>query len=239
LGIAVSGFNERELVEAGYRRTAVVPVLVDFEALGAVSDRAADRRLAAAKRQGGADWLFVGRIAPNKCQHQLVKAFAVYRRLYDAKARLWLVGSSSSSTYLSALERFIEALELGESVVLTGSVPQGVLVSHYRKADVLVCLSEHEGFCVPLLEAMWHGLPVVALAATAVPATVGGAGVLLPPGPGGQAEPTVVAAAVHRVLSDGSVREALVACGAGRVEQFSLDRTRQQLTDTLTKLVGT
>jgi L-malate glycosyltransferase len=238
LAIADSAFNEAELVDAGYRHTAVVPVLVDLEAMGAVGDAAADRRLAAAKGQGGADWLFVGRVSPNKCQHQVIKAFAVYRRVYDPRARLWLVGGSSSSLYWAALERFVAALGLGGAVTLTGSVPQRVLVSHYRHADVLVCLSEHEGFCVPLIEAMWHGVPIVALGATAVPETLAGAGVVLPFRGGRQPAPAVVAAAVDRVVSDASVRDALVARGADRVEQFSLERTRRLFAERIGGVVG-
>jgi glycosyltransferase involved in cell wall biosynthesis len=237
LGIAVSAFNGGELVEAGYRRTTVVPVLVDLEELEARRDVRAERRLEAAKRRGGADWLFVGRLAPNKCQHQVVKAFAVYRRLYDPDARLWLVGGSSSSTYATALERFVNALGLSGAVTLTGSVPQGVLVSHYRRADVFVCLSEHEGFCVPLLEAMWHRVPIVALGAAAVPETLGPAGVLLPVRSGRQPTPAVVAAAVHRVLSDGSLRDRLIASGAERVEQFSLERTRRRFAQALSQVM--
>ena len=236
LAIADSAFNETELVDAGYRRTAVVPVLVDLEAMGEAGDAVTDRRLAAAKSDGGADWLFVGRVSPNKCQHQVVKAFAVYRRVYDPRARLWLVGGSSSSLYWAALERFVAALGLGGAVTLTGSVPQRVLVSHYRHADALVCLSEHEGFCVPLVEAMWHRVPIVALGAAAVPETLGGAGVVLPFRGERQPAPAVVAAAVHRVVSDGSVRDALVACGASRVEMFSLERTRRLFADRLRRL---
>jgi glycosyltransferase involved in cell wall biosynthesis len=233
LGIADSGYNESELVAAGYRRTAVAPVLIDLEAMGEGGDAATDRRLAAAKAGGGVDWLFVGRVSPNKCQHQVIKAFAWYRRVYDRRARLWLVGGSSSSVYWAALERFVGALGLGGAVTLTGSVPQRVLASHYRHADVLVCLSEHEGFCVPLVEAMWHRVPVVALGSTAVPETVGGAGVVLPFRAGRQPAPAVVAAAVHRVVGEGALRDALVACGERRVAQFSLEHTRRRFAECL------
>jgi glycosyltransferase involved in cell wall biosynthesis len=246
LGIAVSQFNGAELVEAGYRRLAVVPVLVDFEALGAPRDLGLERRLDAGKRDGGVDWLFVGRLSPNKCQHQIVKALWVYRRWYDPKARLWLVGGSTSPRYAAALQQFVDALGLSDAVTLTGSVPQAALVSYYRRADVFVCLSEHEGFCVPLLEAMWHRVPVVALGATAVPETLGAAGLLLPfvaPGQGqvmpgarpgsGQPGPGVVAAAVRAVVGDGALRDSLVARGVERIEQFSLDRTRRLFTDVI------
>jgi glycosyltransferase involved in cell wall biosynthesis len=244
LAIADSGFNGAELVAAGYGRVVVVPVLVDLEALGAPADAGVARVLAAAKAGGGADWLFVGRLAPNKCQHQVVKAFAVYRRRYDPRARLWLVGGASSSVYGAALGRLVAALGLSDAVVLTGSVPQAALVSYYRGADVFVCLSEHEGFCVPLLEAMWHGVPVVALGATAVPETVGSAGVVLPPGGGSgvvagvAGGAAVVAAAVDRVLGDSVLREALVTRGRARAEEFSLERNRRRFAAAFTDVMS-
>jgi glycosyltransferase involved in cell wall biosynthesis len=234
LAVPVSSFNGAELVAAGYRRVVVVPVLVDLEALAVPGDAGVARRLAAAKSGGGGDWLFVGRLAPNKCQHEVVKAFAVYRRCFDPKARLWLVGSSSSTRYVTALERLVAALELGDVVTLTGSVSQAALVSYYRGADVFVCLSQHEGFCVPLLEAMWHRVPVVALATSAVPETLGSAGLLLPEVSGA----AVVAAAVDRVLGDGSLRDALVARGLVRVEEFSLARTRARFAEAITEVAA-
>ncbi len=234
LALPVSSFNGQELVAAGYRRVVVVPVLVDLEALAVPADAGVARRLAAVKGGGGGDWLFVGRLAPNKCQHEVVKAFALYRRCFDAKARLWLVGSSSSARYVTALERLVAALDLGGSVALTGSVSQAALVSYYRGADVFVCLSQHEGFCVPLLEAMWHRVPVVALASSAVPETLGSAGVLLPEGSGA----AVVAAAVDRVLGDGSLRDSLVARGLVRVDEFSLERTRARFAAAIGSVIG-
>jgi glycosyltransferase involved in cell wall biosynthesis len=185
--------------------------------------------------------LFVGRVAPNKCQHEIVKAFAVYRRCFDPRARLWLVGGSSSSVYAVALGRLVAALGLSDAVVLAGSVPQAALVSYFRGADVFVCLSEHEGFCVPVLEAMWHGVPVVALGSSAVPETVASAGLVLPVGPGGRGVRgglAVAAAAVGRVLGDGGVRDGLVARGRARVEEFSLERTRRRFADAIEEVVG-
>ena len=93
-------------------------------------------------------------------------------------------------------------------VDLVGGVPQSALVAHFRTADVYVNLSEHEGFCVPLLEAMWHGVPTIAYRVAAVPETVGDppAGLLLD-----DKSPVTVAASVHRVLTDGELAQALVA----------------------------
>jgi glycosyltransferase involved in cell wall biosynthesis len=217
---------------AGYGRTAVLPILFDPEALEAEVDGRRLERLLGDKAGGGSDLLFVGRIAPNKCQHDLIKLLAVYRRLYDPQARLHLVGGSSSHAYWKALEAYIDHLDLGEAVFLHGAVSPGALAAHYRAADAFVCLSEHEGFCVPLLEAWHHHLPVVALAAAAVPETVAGAGVLLP-----AKEPARVAAAVDRVLSDPDLRGALVAAGTARLADFSLQRTETILLEHIESLM--
>lgn len=231
LGVADSPYNEDELRSAGYAATATAPILLDLEALaGAEPDAAALERLQAAKAAGGADWLFVGRVSPHKFQHDVVKAFAAYRRLYDPSARLHLVGGSSSEAYRHALEGFAGALGIAASVSLTGSVTSGELAAHYRSADVLVCLSEHEGFGIPLLEAMAHGVPVVAFASTAVPGTVGDAGIVLD-----TKAPATVAAAVHRVVTDPTLTQALVAAGKARLQEFSLQRTRARWVEVLTR----
>lgn len=220
-GIAVSRFNEGDLRAAGFARTDVAPVMVDLDAL----EKAADPRVLAdrqrAKRRGGTDLLFVGRVAPNKAHHDLIKAFAAYRRTFDPDARLHLVGGASSHAYLTAMKRFAKGLGLQRWVDFAGSVPDGTLAAYYRTADAFVCLSDHEGFCVPLLEAMHNRVPIVAFSAAAVPETVADAAVVLP-----SKEPALVAAAVHRVVTDAAVRERLTAAGTTRLATFSLDRSK-------------
>jgi len=221
LALADSAFNAGELVGLGFGRVCVVPILLDVGSLGVGGG-------APPVRGVGARWLFVGRVAPNKAQHDVVKAFAWYRRVFDAEASLTLVGGVSASSYWSALERFVDGLGLSGVVRLAGSVSEVELEGLYRSADVFVCLSEHEGFCVPLLEAMAHGVPVVALGAAAVPETLGDAGLVL-----GSKRPGLVAEAVARVVGDGGLRARLVAAGRRRLEDFSLARTRRTLLDAL------
>jgi L-malate glycosyltransferase len=230
LAIAVSAFNERDLVGAGYRRTTIAPVLVDYEAMAAEVDTGLEARLCEKKQLGGSDWLFVGRVSPHKCQHDIIKAFAVFHRVYDPQARLWLVGSSSSDSYVDALHRFVRALELEEAVAITGGVSMEGLEAHYRTADVFVCLSDHEGFCTPLVEAMRHDVPVVAFASSAIPETLGSpaAGVLL-----ASKAPALAAAAVHRVLDDQALRSAVIAAGRQRAEHFALPNARARYAEVL------
>lgn len=227
LGVAVSAYNERELMRAGYATTEVAPILLDLGAFAGEADPATEARLEAAKSGGGSDWLFVGRIAANKCQHDVVKAFAAFRRMCDSRARLHLVGGSTSGAYREALLNFVIALGLEGAVELSGPVSHAALIAYYRAADVYVCLSEHEGFCVPLLEAMHHGVPIVAFAAAAVPETLASAGVLLP-----AKDPVTVAIAVDRVLQP-DVRAALSEAGARRLADFALARTRARWLEAL------
>jgi glycosyltransferase involved in cell wall biosynthesis len=227
-----SSFNESDLLRFGYRRTRVVPILFDPSTFERDVDETALGRMQAARSGGGADWLFVGRLAPNKAQQDLVKALAAYRQAFDPKARLHLVGVASSHAYLKALERFVAELGLSDAVEITGSVSAGELSAYYRSADVFVCASEHEGFCVPFLEAMHHRVPIVAFGAAAVPETLDGAGLVLR-----SKSPQVFASAVARVLADSGLRERLMGAGTARLADFSLERSRARLVSAINELL--
>jgi len=221
--IAVSQYNEAELVGFGCRSTSSVPLLLDAAAMDSAPDRVTAEWLERTKEGGGIDVVFVGRIVPNKAQHDLIKALAAYRAGYDPAARLHLLGGTSAPNYMRALRRFVAALELWDAVDLAGSVSDSERAAYYRGADVFVCLSEHEGVGVPLLEAMRYGVPVIAFRSSAIPETVGDAGILLD-----SKEPTLVAAAIHRVVSDGALRDRLVTAGRARLAEFDLAKTRPQ-----------
>ena len=233
LGIADSAYNAAELDELGYRATGVVPILLDLDAMTDDVEPALLGRLQAVKEDGGADWLFVGRLAPNKMQQDLVKALYAYRRAYDPRARLRLIGRRATDSYFDAVRGFVAELGLDGAVEIVEGVSGAELAAYYRAADVLVSASEHEGFCVPLLEAMHHDVPIVAYASTAVPETLGDAGVLLP-----RKSPGLIAAAVHRVLSDDQLRKGLVERGRARLADFSLERSRRRLIEALAPVTG-
>ncbi len=219
--IADSGFNEQELRDAGYRSTTTVPLLIDPEDFTGSPDPRLSARLDRQRSAGGADLLFVGKVSPHKGQHDLVKALAAYRRLYDPLARLHIVGGAISDDYREAVLRFADELGLAEAVEMAGSVTHEELIAYYSACDVFLCLSNHEGFCVPLLESMYHRLPIVSYANTAVPETVRQAGLILP-----DKEPARVAAAVHRVVTDSRLRDELAAAAAERVDWFALSRVQ-------------
>ena len=233
--LADSAFNEAELIGLGYRWTAVVPILLDTAHLAdAVADASLVAELRARRaKAGGADWLFVSRLLPHKGQHELVKALAAYRLAYDPAARLTLVGAAGSSRYVDAVRDFVEDLGLGDAVTITGSVPPAALAAYFAVADVYVSASTHEGFGVPLVEAMAHGLPIVAYASAAVPETVDGAGILVD-----EQTPVVLASAAHRVISDPTLAATLAAAGRRRLAELGAAPSERRLHRAISHILG-
>lgn len=216
--VADSEFNAREMLQFGIDGAVACPILLDLEEYHQAPDPATLDRL-------GDDplWLFVGRLAPNKCQHDVVAAFAAYRALYQPRARLALIGGATSIRYQSALRTMVADLGLTDAVEVGRSAPFPELLAYFHRASVFVCLSEHEGFCVPVIEAMELGLPVVAYAASAVTETVADAGVLLH-----DKDPLAVAVAVHDLLSSEPARAAVVERGRARAGEFGQLPTAQK-----------
>jgi glycosyltransferase involved in cell wall biosynthesis len=232
--VADSAFNEGELTALGYQGTAVVPLLIDMHTKSDEPDPALAAALAERKaRDGGGDLLYVGKISPHKAPHDLVKMLDVLRRTDDPTARLHMVGSPLGSTYEPALRAFIDELGLADAAFLPGSVTGAELEAYFQAADVFVCASDHEGFCVPLAEAMGHGVPIVAYGVTAVPETVAGAGLVLP-----DKSAVPFAAAVGRVLHDPTLHRVLSEAGRRRATAFDLAASTQRFVSLLQKAVG-
>ena len=219
-GIADSEYNRRELEQAGLANTAVVPPLVDWEDFDRPPDQEVARRLADERTS----ILTVGQMLPHKAIHDVVAAFARYRDS-DRTAHLYLVGPTAmSGGYLDRIRGDIRKLDLENAITLTGSVTIEQLVAYYRGATAFLTLSEHEGFCVPLLEAMRSDLPVVANAAAAIPETLGNGGILLE-----TKTPEAVAAQLDRVVHDQALRKDLIEKGRRRVEAFSRSHIADRL----------
>lgn len=201
LALGDSEFNRGELEQAGYRRSAVLPIVLDLELYRGPRSPVV-RRLYG---DGATNILFVGRIIPNKRIEDLLRMFAVYQRYVEPRSRLLLVGDSRGhERYLRRLLEWIDALRLRD-VVLAGHVDHDDLLAYYSVAHAFVCLSEHEGYCVPLLEAMDAGVPVIAFDAGAVRETLRGGGLLLREKP-----PELVAELVHEVVTNHALRGELL-----------------------------
>lgn len=202
LALGDSEFNRRELALYGFEPTAVLPVVPDLARL----DVETHSPLAA---QFDDDWiniLFVGRFVPNKKPEDLVRFFHAYSQLFNSRSRLILAGSYTGfESYLAQVLGLAARLSTPNVHVL-GQVTDEDLAGLYEIADVYVSASEHEGFCVPLLEAFYTQVPVIAYAATAVPETMNGAGVLFQ-----RKDPGHVASLIHAVTSNRRLREDIIA----------------------------
>jgi L-malate glycosyltransferase len=210
LALGVSEFNRQELEAAGFRRTGVLPILLDWSSYAHLPVRALEQSYRA-----GTNLLYVGRIAPNKRIEHLIKMYYFYRRL-DPESRLIVVGSAvDTEGYLAGLQKLAAELGVLDGVVFTGPVPQSDLCTYYRLASVYLSMSEHEGFCVPLLEAMHFGVPIVAYAAAGVPGTLGGAGLLV-----AEQDFPLIAELVHRVATEPALRDSLIAGQRERLRAF-------------------
>jgi glycosyltransferase involved in cell wall biosynthesis len=219
LALGVSEFNRQELEAAGFRRTGVLPILLDWSAY----EHAPVRALVEAYRESPC-LLYVGRIAPNKRIDDLIKTFYFYRRL-DPASRLVIVGSSvDTEGYLAACQKLAAELGVLDGVVFAGGVSQAELCTYYRVASVYLSMSEHEGFCVPLLEAMHFGVPIVAYAAAGVPGTLGGAGLAV-----NRKDFPLLAELIHRVVVEPALRDGLVAGQRARLRAFDREAIGAQL----------
>ncbi len=220
-GIADSSFNEAELLSAGCPSSSVAPILFDPASFDREADKPTLDWLHHCKEKGAINLLFVGRVSPNKAQHDLILALAAYREMYGIPARLSIVGGAASGAYYLALRRLVTKLGLNDAVDMPGSVSAEELSAYYAGSDIFVCASEHEGFCVPLLEAMYHSLPIIAFESTAVPETLAGSGLLIR-----DKRPISFAAAIHQVATNPALGMALAKRGESRLRQFAPGKTR-------------
>ena len=231
VGVGVSEYNRQELVQAGFApdRTSVLPILLDLDAFSSTRrDERVFRRLA---QSAGANLLFVGRGAPNKAHADLLKLLAAYREGVDPHAHLWLVGSRFLPRYDALLDGLAQRLGVAEEVTFTDRVSLSELKAYYEGGSVFVCASQHEGFCVPLLEAMAFGVPILARAAAAVPDTLGHSGVLYH-----DADYGALAETVGVMVGDVGLREQLVEGQRRRLADFAPDRVAAQWRDLLLAL---
>jgi L-malate glycosyltransferase len=201
LALGVSDYNRRDLAAAGFHPTGVLPIVPDFRLYEGEGSRLT-RGLYADDRT---NIVFVGRISPNKRIEDVIRAFACFQRYVNPHSRLFLVGDHRGyEKYYDRLLEMVRELRL-EEVVFTGHVDDDDLVAYYRLGRIFLCLSEHEGFCVPVLEAMAVGLPIVAYDAGAVSETLRGAGVLLK-----DKSPELVAELMGEILTNEPLRRAIL-----------------------------
>lgn len=219
-----SEYNRRELEELGFTNTGVFPIAVDIERLTHAPRRPALE--AVLRSEGWLNFLFVGRIVPNKKIEDHIKLAEHYKRYVDEQYRFVFVGKTDATPkYYAAIEELLQRYRMPPGRFLfTGPVPDIDLAAYYRTARVYISLSEHEGFCVPLLEAMAADVPVLAYGAAAVPDTLGGAGVQFAP-----KDLEFAAELLGELAYNDQLRTQVIAGQRRRLADFGDDRIRKQL----------
>ena len=174
--IAMSEYNKRELMKIGYREPIEVmsSYLIPYDEY----NQEPDAEVLKSYRDGKKNFLFVGRVVPNKKHEDIIRVFAYYQKHIDPNVRLILVGNTGLKTYVDDLQEYVSLIG-AKDVIFTGSVSFAEIIAYYKVADIFLCMSEHEGFCVPLIEAMMFDVPIVAYAAAAIPETLKNVGRLL------------------------------------------------------------
>lgn len=226
LALAVSSYNEAELRQAGFESTSVQPICLRPERY----DTPPNERLAGGLAKPGPRLLFIGRMAPNKRQEDLVKLLFCLRRARP-KAHLYLIGDRWEVGYDRWIEQLADELGVRSGVTLVGKVSQEDMVTYLRTADVYVSMSEHEGFGVPLIESMYLGLPVVAFGASAVPETMADSGVLFY-----RKDYEHLAELIDLLLADEPLRKRLTDHQRARVEAFLEPQVHRQFIAQLEKV---
>jgi glycosyltransferase involved in cell wall biosynthesis len=201
LAMGDSEFNRLDLEVLGFPRTAVLPVVPDFSHL----DRQPNWLVARDFDDEWTNLVFVGRVIANKKIEDLICWFHAYHTIFNPRSRLLLVGAQTGfERYLASLHQLVA--RLGASHVnFIGHVSDEELVAFYEIADLFLCASEHEGFCVPIVEAFYKQVPVLAYAATAVPSTMDGAGVLFD-----DRDPMHVATLIDEIVSNAALQDRIV-----------------------------
>ena len=228
LALGDSEFNRRELADLGFTRTGVFPIAVDTARITAAPRRPALEKILG---DGLINILFVGRIVPNKRIEDHVRLAEIYKRYVDSYYRFVFVGRYDGvpSYYAQVRALVAEFKMLPDRFWFTGPVPNEDLGAYYRWADAYVSLSEHEGFCVPLVEAMAADVPILAYAAGAVPETLGGAGLLFAP-----KDLEVAAEMLGMLVYDRALRAQVLAGQRRRLADFSPARIDARLAELVT-----
>ncbi len=223
LALGVSDYNRQELVALGFPRTDILPIVVDTARL---TSAAPVPSLESLLQDGLANILFVGRIAPNKKIEDHIRLAEHYKRYVDIYYRFIFVGNYNAVPgYYETVRALIsEYRMLPDRFWFTGPVPDQELAAYYRHAHAYVSLSEHEGFCVPLVEAMAMDVPVLAYGAAAVPETLGGAGVTFAP-----KDLELAAEWLGALVYDQPLRQQVIAGQRQRLGAFSRDQLEPRL----------
>ena len=227
--LADSEFNKKDLIKEGYQCPIDVrPILIPFHDY----EKTPSLDIIKQYKDGWVNIIFVGRIAPNKKQEDVIKAFYYYKNYMNPNSRLILVGSyEGMEKYYERLKNYISALNVHD-VIFTGHIKFEEILAYYKIADIFLCMSEHEGFCVPLVEAMYFNVPIIAFRSTAIPDTLSGSGVLVE-----DKDPVFIGKLIDQIVSDQSLRDSIIAKQKIRLNDFSYENVSRCFQELLMKFL--
>ncbi len=228
--LADSEFNRKHLLELGYScEIDILPVLIPFNDYKKMPSTTIIEKY----RDGKKNIIFTGRVAPNKKHEDVIASFAVYKKKYNSNARLILVGAyAGMMKYYKCLQEYIKELQV-EDVIFTGHIPFDEILAYYQVADCFLCMSEHEGFCVPLVEAMCFEVPIIAYDSSAIGGTLGDGGWLLD-----DKKTEIVAGVMDRLLINDDIRHSIISKQNIRLEDFEYEKISMQFLAYLKAFIG-
>lgn len=214
--IAVSEYNKQDLIKAGYKcKIDVLPILIAFEDY----DKKPDEFLLKKYKDGITNVIFTGRIAGNKCQQDVIHAFGLYQKYYNPNSRLILVGNDGGyEKYKQKMQKYAQ-FNCVKNIIFTGHIKFSEILAYYKVADLFLCMSEHEGFCVPLVEAMYFHIPVIAYNSSAIGETLGKGGVLV-----NDKNALEIAGLMNKVLNDKELQKKIIANQDERLKDFAHEK---------------
>lgn len=227
--IADSEYNKQDLLEYGFQcNIDVLPILIPFEDYA----KKPSEKILKKYDDDYVNILFTGRVVPNKKQEDIIEAFYYYKRYINSKSRLILVGSFAGiDKYHKQLEAYVSELGL-KDVIFTGQIKFDEILAYYHLADLFLCMSEHEGFCVPIVEAMYFDVPVIARDTSAIAWTLGGSGLLL-----SDNDPMVAAEMMNRVLTDEPLKRKILKNQRIRLADFDNRKVKKQFLEIIEKVI--
>ena len=227
--LADSDYNKNELDELNYKNTMTLPILISFEDYKKIPDKKIIKRYSDNKE----NILFVGRLAPNKTQEDVIKSFYYYKKYINNESRLILVGNDKGfENYFELLKKLVKELKLENDVIFTGHIKFEEILAFYKVADLFLCMSEHEGFCVPLVESMFFEIPILAYNSSAIKETLGNTGVIV-----NEKNYFLISELMNFVISNNNVRKEITGRQNKRLEDFNLKRIEKKLIEFIKEII--
>ncbi|EKD27424.1 MAG: hypothetical protein ACD_79C00727G0003 [uncultured bacterium] len=227
VALAVSEYNRKELEGMNFKNTEVIPLVfprdyLDTKPVNNLVNRFNDNKL---------NFIFVGRVVPNKKFEDLIKVFYYYNKTINSKSRMFLVGSYiGNEKYYTYLKSLIFDLGMTDSIIFSGHITTAELITYYKISHLFLCLSEHEGFGLPLIESMYFNIPVFALDHAAVSETLGNSGVLIK-----KLDYKSIAELINSIMTNNSLLNNIVANQHKRLQNFNIELLELKIREILSK----